>query len=411
MKKKLVVVGAGPKALAIYAKAKVLGSLGFEVPEIIVIEKSEIAAHWTGKNGYTDGKGILGISPLKDIGYPYSSTFGKQVDEAMEKYSFITYLKEINKFTKWVDGGMMQITHSDFSRYLKWVANKLSIEPVYGEVVSLVENNMKWSVVYTKDNKEYTIDCDEVMATGPGEVTSFIDKNLKSEKIFDAKNFWLNINSFSNLKNKKIALIGGGISAGSIFESVISSIDYSSHIDWYTRRGIFTRSENFSNNQIFSHPEMWEDMSVEHRTYFVKGTDRGSVDSSTHNFMNRFTDQFTLVFGTPKSVYEENNKIIVSYINKEVDTKKEYDLLIVATGFDNMYFLSWLSDDFKIKNGINNISEEELSDKIEEDFTIENIRPKLCTPMIAWHKHGIGLSVLSCMSTLSDRILAPYVSK
>ena len=42
----LAIVGAGPKALALAAKAVVLRRMGFAAPEIVIYEKESVAHHW-----------------------------------------------------------------------------------------------------------------------------------------------------------------------------------------------------------------------------------------------------------------------------------------------------------------------------------------------------------------------------
>jgi mycobactin lysine-N-oxygenase len=54
-RKRFAIVGAGPKAAAICLKIKVLQDLGYETPEVVVFEKREKAATWTGRNGFTNG--------------------------------------------------------------------------------------------------------------------------------------------------------------------------------------------------------------------------------------------------------------------------------------------------------------------------------------------------------------------
>ena len=71
--KHLAIIGAGPKAMAIAAKAFVLKRLGLMVPEITIFEKSEIAHHWRAASGFTNGQLELGTSPEKDVGFPYYS--------------------------------------------------------------------------------------------------------------------------------------------------------------------------------------------------------------------------------------------------------------------------------------------------------------------------------------------------
>ena len=75
-KKKLAVIGAGPKGIAVAVKAKVLAEFGFPVDEIVLIEKNEVGANWSGTHGYTNGEMKLGTSPEKDVVFPIETDVG-----------------------------------------------------------------------------------------------------------------------------------------------------------------------------------------------------------------------------------------------------------------------------------------------------------------------------------------------
>src|SRR3954470_23858321 len=91
--KKLIIVGAGPKAMAIAAKNQVLAEMGFSVPDIHIIERREVGANWTGNAGFTNGKLALGTSPEKDVGFPYQSVnwgegLNEKIDRRMKDFSW-----------------------------------------------------------------------------------------------------------------------------------------------------------------------------------------------------------------------------------------------------------------------------------------------------------------------------------
>jgi mycobactin lysine-N-oxygenase len=89
----LVVVGAGPKGLAIATKVAVLRRMGFAVPDVCLVDRHGVAAHWSGAHGYTDGHRILGTAPEKDVGFPYDlrawgdAARNRAVDRAMLGFS------------------------------------------------------------------------------------------------------------------------------------------------------------------------------------------------------------------------------------------------------------------------------------------------------------------------------------
>jgi mycobactin lysine-N-oxygenase len=72
----LAVVGAGPKGIAIAAKARALAAAGLDAPRVVLVERSAVAGNWSGRQGYTGGRLPLGTPPEKDIGYPYAPSWG-----------------------------------------------------------------------------------------------------------------------------------------------------------------------------------------------------------------------------------------------------------------------------------------------------------------------------------------------
>src|SRR5262245_36231254 len=126
----VTIIGGGPKALAIAAKACVLSDLGFSVPKLKIIEKNGIAANWKPQSGFTNGRLKLGTSPEKDVGFPYSSScwgddFNARVDQKMQQFSWQSYLVEKRKYASWIDRGRPQPEHRIWAEYLEWVCKKL----------------------------------------------------------------------------------------------------------------------------------------------------------------------------------------------------------------------------------------------------------------------------------------------
>src|SRR5690349_20754139 len=87
----LAVIGAGPKGIAIAAKARALTAAGLPAPRVILIDPGPVTGNWTGHQGYTSGLLPLGTPPEKDVGYPYAGSWGPRsaaVTAAMAEYSF-----------------------------------------------------------------------------------------------------------------------------------------------------------------------------------------------------------------------------------------------------------------------------------------------------------------------------------
>ena len=62
---RLLVAGAGPKGIAIAAKAAALSAAGLPAPEVTVVDPLGVAGYWHGKSGYTDGRRQLGTRPKR----------------------------------------------------------------------------------------------------------------------------------------------------------------------------------------------------------------------------------------------------------------------------------------------------------------------------------------------------------
>ena len=69
----LLIVGAGAKATAIASKVHFINQLGLGPISVTIVEGTEPAASWLGRNGMTSGEEPLAVTPIKDIGFPYRS--------------------------------------------------------------------------------------------------------------------------------------------------------------------------------------------------------------------------------------------------------------------------------------------------------------------------------------------------
>src|SRR5260221_11261957 len=83
----LLVLGAGPKGVAIAAKRYMLAKLGYPLPHLRIIDQQGGASHWSGQAGFTDGNQSLRTRPGKDVGFPYLSACwgGKRLSRPVAK--------------------------------------------------------------------------------------------------------------------------------------------------------------------------------------------------------------------------------------------------------------------------------------------------------------------------------------
>src|SRR3546814_1038759 len=83
MPKTLAVIGGGPKAAAIVARAATLRELlgAAKVPDVLVFEKRAIGSAWSGDGGYSSGHLTLCSPAEKDVGFPYSEVRARHRSE------------------------------------------------------------------------------------------------------------------------------------------------------------------------------------------------------------------------------------------------------------------------------------------------------------------------------------------
>lgn len=417
-KEKIIIVGCGPKAISLFAKSYVLKELGWSVPQIVIIEKNQIAANWCGKFGFTNGNLPLTSAPQKDIGFPYKSSFGKIVDEAMQKFSWHSYLIDTGKYVSWVDKGQgMSPSHEEYANYLQWVANKTSLIVIKGEVSKLEIEDNNWKVTYVDSFKnKNSIVGTKLIITGPGKSKEvpikYSNTPSVANKVFNGQSFWLNLKYFKNLKNKKIAVKGGGETAATVISELLNLIDIkSSKIEVLNGHAtIFTRNENYLGTHYFSDPASWKDLKQKQRLEIINNVDRGTfslwaqnVIETSHQYAWFHHETVSLRVGKVKSLLIKDNKLYLSLLNSKHVSQKAYDYIIFSYGFDPLSFTSWIDSKYKPNVDLSNALE--VSKKIDIDLSVKNISPKLYLPMLAGLSQGVGFPTLESLGLLSDRIL------
>ena len=119
----LIIVGAGAKAAGIATKVHIANSLGLARISLLVIEGTEVAASWKGRNGMTSGEEPLAVTPIKDVGFPYQSHVefgeaGEAIDAALAQFTWQQHM--ISPYSYDIEGDRASITaylisHQNFS--------------------------------------------------------------------------------------------------------------------------------------------------------------------------------------------------------------------------------------------------------------------------------------------------------
>ncbi|HYK09034.1 MAG TPA: SidA/IucD/PvdA family monooxygenase [Candidatus Eisenbacteria bacterium] len=408
-KKKLIIIGCGPKAVAIAVKAKVLKELGFVVPKISIIEKSHVGANWTGNNGYTSGDLTLGTSPLEDIGFPYVSS--QKVNKLMQQYSWIAYLIATKKYGEWTDRALPAPTHKEFAAYYAWVIKKAKIPVILGEVIGITKEKNQWKLTYLDGKKKKILLGDALLPSGPGEPYDFsleiepgLDDTAKSH-IFNGKNIWHHLDVLKKLENASIAVIGGGETAAGVVTGLLKMVHSSVKIEIINGHGmIFTRNENWIENRYFTNAHKWSQLSEKHRVEIIKHGDRGTFSPKVKNLLDTAMNVDIVVGKFKKASVTQDGIYVILETEKKI-LKKKYDFVISAHGFNPLWFVKLFQKVIPL-GGLH-----EIVEGIDTDLSLKNFSPKLFLPTLAGLTQGPGFCNLSCLGMLSDRILMSYAKK
>ncbi|HYJ56326.1 MAG TPA: NADPH-dependent L-lysine N(6)-monooxygenase MbtG [Mycobacterium sp.] len=404
----LAVIGAGPKAVAVAAKATELRSMGVPAPNVVVVERTAVAANWTAAGGWTDGEHRLGTSPEKDVGFPYRSALvprrNAELDERMTRHSWQAYLIATSQFAEWIDRGRPAPNHRRWAAYLRWVADAIGLMIVPGEVLRLSVVGRQWRL----HTREQTIAADAVMITGPGQAErTLLPGNPRVMSIAD---FWRRAAAHEVIVADRVAMIGGGETAASmlneLFRHRVSTITVIS-----PQVTLFTRGEGFFENTLFSDPSEWTTLTPAERRDAMLRTDRGVFSARVQEALLA-DDRIRHLRGRVAHAVPLDGRIRLTLhtdrAGERLETVHGFDLVIDGQGADPLWFAPLLGQDARdlLELGLGGaLTGELLAESIGYDLAVNGLNPKLFLPGLAGLNQGPGFPNLSCLGLLSDRVL------
>ena len=469
----LLVLGSGPKALAIAAKRAVLQQLGYAVPQLVVVDRQGVAAHWSGAFGYTDGRRILGTLPEKDVGYPYASAVwgsaeaNAAVNAAMQAFSWSTYLIEEGVYSDYIDRGQPRPTHAEWSAYLAWVAARAGLKPVRGEVKAIEtiatsqetgatdgsessEHRMlapRWRLTCRvpdgAGDSSFTLDGDGLVLTGPGTPVRIPGQPADHPRVLDGDTAWRQMEEFARLRTTlaapvTIGVVGTGETAAAIVVALLETMGERAIIDVLTPRGVlYSRDEGFDENRVFSDPDAnwvsltgkhmetdqwssfiechkrafrWSSLTEADRREFVRRTDRGVFSIQAMSDITRARNVRSVV-GTATGIRAWPSHVEIAAEYGGMTRHTHYDYVVVARGFNALWFTALLDGESsrRLSDVTGHPSEGAIERAIRRDLAVGGLAPRLHLPMLAAVAQGPGFPNLSCLGLLADRILSSYV--
>lgn len=419
----LVVIGAGPKGIATAVKAKVLEEFGLPVDRVILIEKHNVAANWSGEFGYTNGEMKLGTSPEKDVVFPMETEINnkhlnQRIKQRLLQFTWMSFLVQTGRFSDWVDRGRPAPCHIFWTDYLRWVSAQLEpqVSIVTSEVtaIGLNRSRSRWELNLKNTDGEpylYTLEADRLMLTGPGQTRmDFLKDGIIPNNTYDLESFWAAIKSKQFQASGRIAIVGAGENAASALLA-ISQYAPNLRVDIISPKGfISTRAESYYENQIYSQPErnQWQNLDVKDRIDFIERTDLGVFSTHAMSILNEQL-RHQIIPGRVETIFENSDHLSIRTNYSGVITQRDYDQVILASGFDQMATLR----KFLTGEALNHLehvlgeplTQTKIAASIQPDLSVGGLTPTLHLPMLAGLMQGPGFANLSCLGRLSDRIV------
>ncbi|GGQ04418.1 lysine 6-monooxygenase [Streptomyces pseudogriseolus] len=434
-RKRILVIGAGPKAVALAAKAQALGGSSEQWPEIHLIDRNQVAANWTGLHGYTDGAQVLATSPLRDVGFPYrsqcwgDSVRNREIDSKMLAFSWPAFLvhdagKRTRSFADWVDRGSPQPSLKQWAEYLDWVYRSTAATLHHMEVTEIDIEDGKWLLHAEDPDTHHHVPAplgDALVITGPGPAKKVPGYTTPTERMTDAQHLWKG-NIISEMPpDARVAVVGDGGAASSVIMTLLDQIGPDCEITVISQSGVtYTRGESYDENRHYSDATYWSWLDGQSRKRFIQHTARGVFSIHAKSRLNE-AENVTTVSGDIKDISEVGNQVEVVYSDPKPDesgfmpSKREdeaFDYAIIAVGFDELWWTHKLTNRARelIGERINsrNFDMVTIGNKINSHLELEGLSPALHLPMLAGYRQGPGFPGLGCLGLLSDQILSFY---
>ncbi len=421
----LLIVGAGAKAAGIATKVHVLNRLGLGPVTLKVIEGTEPAASWLGRNGMTSGEEPLAVTPIKDIGFPYQShcefgEAGEAIDAATMSFSWQQYLIGKRRYARWIDAGSPSVRHRNYGEYLTWVLSRATegVSHLNGRVtrVLLDEQRERWLVEAEGPAGPSRHACGALVLTGPGIHRSFPHEPSVASRVFHCDSRRGEFARLPGDRSCDVAVVGGGESALSCV-MFLRGFRPRSRFTVYTPMLPMSRGESFLENRVFSNPDEveWGSLDLQTRRDFVKHSDRGVFDPPSlaaiaYDDRCRFVTGRVTDVGSP----ERGDGVRLEYEAPRGAARSEHEYVVNCTGFD---LLAQLRDLFppevraEVEGQAGPLWDRPpgAEVRIGRALELEGMLPRLHIPGLGGLSQGPGFANLGALGLLSNRVLQPLL--
>jgi mycobactin lysine-N-oxygenase len=424
----LLIVGAGAKAAAIAAKVHAINELGLGSLTVTIVEKTEPAASWLGRNGMTSGEEPLAIPPIKDVGFPYQSfkqfgEAGDAIDAALLPFSWQRYATQRGEYAGWINSGAPSVRHRDYGSYLSWVLARATtgVRLLSGrvEAVTIEPDPERWAITVAErgdpgDPERHAGGA--LLLTGPGVHHALPHDPAASSRIFHCDSHRSEFARIPAEQETEIAILGGGESALSA-RIFLRGFRPGARVTVFTPMLPMSRGESFLENRVFADPDCvtWERLDQQTRRDFVKHTDRGVFDvGNIASLAGDKRTSFELGRALHASCAADGDAVTLEYEAPGGVVAAEFDYLVNCTGFDLLAQLRGLfSDEVRavVEREAGQIWDTPPGTEVPIGRALElrGLSPRLHIPGLGGLSQGPGFANLGCLGLTANRVLQPLL--
>jgi mycobactin lysine-N-oxygenase len=421
----LIVVGAGAKAAGIATKVHIVNSLGLARISMLVIEGTEVAASWKGRNGMTSGEEPLAVTPIKDVGFPYQSHIefgetGEAIDAALAQFTWQQHMISTRRYARWVDAGSPQVRHRDYGEYLTWVLSRATegVEHLAARVtqVTLDPDGERWLVEAETAAGNEAHAAGALVLTGPGIHRAFPHEPAVADRVFHCDSRRDEFARIPAGEQCDVAIVGGGESALSA-TMFLRGMRPDCRYTIYTPMLPMSRGESFLENRVFSNPDTveWESLDQQTRRDFVKHSDRGVFDPPSLAAI-AYDERCRFVTGrvTDVGAAASGEGVRLEFEAPEGAGSREHDFVANCTGFDLLAQLRTLFPETvreQIERSCGPIWDQPAGGEVPigRNLELKEMRPWIHIPGLAGLSQGPGFANLGALGLLSNRVLQPLM--
>lgn len=321
------------------------------------------------------------------------------------RFTFINYLKEIQRLFKFCIKEDNFITRKEYVSYCRWVASQLDNCHFGHEVKSITRSQEKncYEVVVLNltsmaEKRYFTKRLIIGIGTRPS-IQEFAKEHLSGQVFHNSSYLYNKLEAVSS--SRSITIVGSGQSAGEVFYDLLrESTNHSYHLSWFTRSSRFFPMEyaklthEFTSpdyiNYFYSLPEHKKEKVLKGQDVLYKGMNIALINSIYDTLYNRDLE-----------ANENDVQLATNCELKDISKGKEKELLLRFYHQEEEKAFSWTTDTLILSTGycfqlpafLDNIRDRiQWDDKgrfaVNQNYSIDHFQKEIFVLNAELHTHG-----------------------